>query len=171
MSNQSLLYIALILSIFAACGVAFALWQMNSFKRLKKTFFAGHAGVDLEDVILKHDHELVATKEELLVLQNHLAELKENFQFVVQKIGIVRFNPFSDGGGNFSFTLALLDAQNNGVVLTSMHGREQNRIYAKQIFGNKSDAPLTEEEAEAIKIANTKNQMPTGELKSKHKTA
>jgi Protein of unknown function (DUF4446) len=68
----------------------------------------------------------------------------------------VRFNPFADGGGNFSFSLALLNDYNTGVIITSMHGRQQNRIYAKKIEKGKCDIQLTEEEQQSILIANTK---------------
>ena len=57
---------------------------------------------------------------------------------------------------NFSFSLVLLDAHNTGVVITSMYGREQNRIYTKKITNGKSDTALTDEEQQAIEIANSK---------------
>jgi hypothetical protein len=68
----------------------------------------------------------------------------------------VRFNPFNDGGGNFSFSLALLDSHNTGIIITSMYGREQNRIYTKKIEDGKSDSPLNEEEKQAVEKANSK---------------
>lgn len=70
-----------------------------------------------------------------------------------QKFAMVRYNPFSDTGGDQSFSLALLDLNNNGVVITSIHGREVNRIYAKQIENAKSGHNLSAEEEEAIRRA------------------
>ena len=63
-----------------------------------------------------------------------------------QRVGLVRYNPFEDTGGNQSFALALLDAEGNGWVLSSLHARAGTRVYAKAIAGGRADAALSEEE-------------------------
>ncbi|MEA3293107.1 MAG: DUF4446 family protein, partial [Patescibacteria group bacterium] len=70
-------------------------------------------------------------------------------------IGIIRFNSFNDTGGNQSFSLSLLDENNNGLVITSHFGKETNRVYAKPVKGGASDYSLSEEEKNAIKKAVT----------------
>jgi hypothetical protein len=70
-----------------------------------------------------------------------------------QRVGIVRFNPFEDTGGNQSFAMALLDAAGDGWVLSSLHARSGTRVYAKSITGGRSDAELSAEETAAIKQA------------------
>jgi hypothetical protein len=65
----------------------------------------------------------------------------------------VRFNPFEDTGGNQSFALALLDAEGNGWVLSSLHARSGTRVYAKAIREGRADGALSDEEAAAIKQA------------------
>lgn len=67
-----------------------------------------------------------------------------------QRVGLVRFNPFEDTGGNQSFTLALLDAAGDGWVLSSLHARTGTRVYAKAIKGGRGDAELSAEESAAI---------------------
>ena len=67
--------------------------------------------------------------------------------------GLVRFNPFEETGGNQSFALALLDADGDGWVLSSLHARSGTRVYAKAIVGGRSDTGLSEEETTAIKQA------------------
>ncbi len=71
----------------------------------------------------------------------------------LQRIGLVRFNPFEDTGGNQSFALALLDADGNGWVLSSLHARGGTRVYAKAITAGRSDAALSDEETAAIRQA------------------
>ncbi len=72
----------------------------------------------------------------------------------IQRIGIVRFNPFSDTGGNQSFVLALLDGEKNGIVLTSLYTRGSGRWYIKQIHsGEGVGLSLSREEAAAIASA------------------
>ena len=79
--------------------------------------------------------------------------LEESSPRAFQRVGLVRFNPFEDTGGNQSFALALLDADGNGWVLSSLHARTGTRIYAKAIHGGRSDGALSEEETTAIKQA------------------
>ena len=67
-----------------------------------------------------------------------------------QRVGLVRYNPFEETGGNQSFALALLDAGGDGWVLSSLHARSGTRVYAKAIKGGRSDAGLSAEETTAI---------------------
>lgn len=165
--NLTLPTITLILSILALVTGVYCLWQAVSLKRLRKSFFAGSRAINLENVILRLEQELKDSRQNQAVLEQALTELKQNLTFAVQKLGLVRFNPFDDGGGNFSFCLALLDAHNSGIVITSMYGREQNRIYTKKIDAGKSETQLTEEEKQAIAMANSKipaRHSPLGKL-------
>ena len=148
--------ITLILSILALLVAAYCLWQTTSLNRLRKSFFAGSQAINLESVILALDMGLKSAQEQQIILEQALKQLKDDSTFATQKVGLVRFNPFEDGGGNFSFCLALLDAHNSGVVITSMHGRQQNRIYSKSILNGRSEVQLTDEETEAIEQANIK---------------
>ena len=94
-------------------------------------------------------------KENLEKLSQELEKLKKESKFSIQKTGIVRFNPFSEIGGNQSFSIALLDGKNNGLVITSLYTREGNRIYAKPIKDGHSEYLLSKEEKEAIEKAMT----------------
>jgi hypothetical protein len=68
----------------------------------------------------------------------------------VQKVGLIRFNPFNEIGGDHSFSLAILDGANNGIIITGLHTRDRTRIYAKQITVGKSDLELSAEENKAL---------------------
>lgn len=72
----------------------------------------------------------------------------------IQKVGLVRFNPFSDTGGSQSFTLALLNGHENGIIMTSLYGRVGNRWYIKEIVGGKGkNIELSKEEMIAVREA------------------
>ncbi len=79
--------------------------------------------------------------------------LDKDLEKCIQKIGIVRYNAFKDVGSDLSFTLALLDENNDGVVLNGIYSREMSNIYAKPVENGKSSYTLSEEEQEAIKKA------------------
>ncbi len=100
--------------------------------------------------------EFKELKEEIERLSQEVEEIKRKNKFTIQKVGIVRFNPFKEMGGNQSFSLALLDEENNGVVITSLYSKEGNRIYAKPIIQEKSEYYLSKEEVEAIQKAQKK---------------
>jgi len=68
----------------------------------------------------------------------------------IQKIGFIRFNPFDDVGGDQSFSIALLDLKNSGILITSLFGREGTRIYSKLVQNGKSESFLSEEEKKAL---------------------
>lgn len=71
-----------------------------------------------------------------------------------QRIGFKRYNPFSDTGGDQSFALALLDDLGDGIVISSLHSRENTRLYAKKVVkGETQDQLTSREEAEVIKLA------------------
>jgi len=79
-----------------------------------------------------------------------IKDLKEGIKKAVTNVGIIRFNPFKEVGGDQSFSIALLDGQHNGVVVTSYYGRDFNKVYAKPVQNGSSEYDLTEEEKGAI---------------------
>ena len=79
--------------------------------------------------------------------------LESSGRRAVQRVGLVRYNPFEETGGNQSFALAMTDANGDGVVISSLHARAGTRLYAKAVVAGRSDAALSAEEAEALRIA------------------
>jgi len=86
-------------------------------------------------------------------LSKELEILKSDGRFSVQKVGLLRYNPFKEVGGNQSFSIALLDANDSGIIITSLYSREGNRVYGKPVKKGKSAFLLTEEEKETISKA------------------
>jgi len=80
-------------------------------------------------------------------------EFKKESRKTLQKVGVVRFNPFKEMGGDQSFSIAALNADNDGFVITSHYGRDSNRVYAKPIIQGESKYQLSKEEKEAVEKA------------------
>jgi hypothetical protein len=108
---------------------------------------------DIKEVL----DELKKTQEQLEVLSQKLADLQKKSKLSVQRVGMVRFNPFNEVGSNQSFSLALLDDNNDGLVLTSLYTRQENRIYGKPIKAGSSEYTLSNEEKQAIEKAIKQN--------------
>jgi uncharacterized protein DUF4446 len=79
--------------------------------------------------------------------------LEGNSRRAIQRVGLVRFNPFEETGGNQSFAFALLDARGDGFVVSSLHARTGTRVYAKALAEGQADAALSTEEAQAVELA------------------
>ena len=71
----------------------------------------------------------------------------------ISRIGLIRFDAFEDAGGAQSFALALVDDDGDGIVLSSLHSRPTTRVYIKAIRRGVADAPLSDEEARALRDA------------------
>jgi hypothetical protein len=108
----------------------------------------------------KEPENLKEVLEEFSQLKKEFEILKEKEKFNIQKVGIIRFNPFKELGGNQSFSIALLDGKDDGIVITSLYTREGNRVFAKPIKNGNSEYPLLEEEKEAINLAKNERKNP-----------
>jgi hypothetical protein len=114
---------------------------------------AGGNGHSLESTLEAHIDKVYAVARELDELEVRTAILEREEPGAFQRLGLVRYNPFEDTGGNQSFALALLDGRGDGFIVSSLHTRTATRVYGKAITGGKSEAALSDEEAEALRIA------------------
>ena len=96
---------------------------------------------------------VAALAAQLTEIGRRLAAVETQGQRTIQHVGVVRFNPFADTGSNQSFVLAILDARGDGFVLSSMHSRQQTRVFLKSVAAGKAETALSEEESEAIRRA------------------
>jgi len=125
---------------------ALFIWFFLFFRRLVK----GAEGNDLKKVLEKILSVQDKNSEALAQVKKEIGRLDEEGKFHVQKIGLVRFNPFSEIGGEHSFSVAILDGKLSGIVITGLHTRERTRIYSKEIKNGKSLVELSEEEKKAL---------------------
>jgi hypothetical protein len=105
---------------------------------------------DFKDIFLKQKEKNDNQEEQIKEIASRVKNLEDISQTTIRKIGIVRYNPFNDMGGNQSFVIAFLDNKNNGVLISSLFERERTRIYAKTIKQGKPDYNISEEEQEAL---------------------
>ena len=112
----------------------------------------GMSKKDLISALNNFIAKTAANQEVIESVKDHLAKEVAANQLHLQKVGFLRFNPFTDTGGNQSFILSLLDENGTGVVISSLHSRENTRIYAKAIDkGQCPDQVLSKEERLVIR--------------------
>ncbi len=160
----------LIAQIAFAVGVVCFLWlaalqvitirQRRSYRR----FMRGQEGQSLEEVLVGYSKELDGIKRTLISLRAEADNLDRRLRRCIQRVEMVRFNPFKDTVADQSFALALLDDTGDGLVLSTLHGRDLTRVYGKPVKGKQSSYPLSPEEQEAIgKASQKRGQQPTSQ--------
>ena len=145
--------ILLILFLITAGLAGYTLWEQMSLKKKYGQFLDGAEAKNVEDMIKSYSGDVDKALSQLDELAGFAAKLHKTQQFAISKVGLVRFNPFGDTGGDHSFSLAILDHMNNGIVISAVHARSGTRVYAKDIIEGKSSHNLSKEEAKALEEA------------------
>lgn len=146
------LIITLFVILYCALGaVVLFIWKIRShYDRLTK----GVSDATLTSVLTELLAVLKLLEKRVDVIERAIEEIHADGMNYVQRVGIVRFNPFSDTGGAQSFTIAMLDGHRSGIVMTSLYSRMGNRWYVKTVVkGQGKDMELSKEELSAIKEA------------------
>jgi hypothetical protein len=144
------------LAIAVIVLLVLVLWLFRRVARLDARLSGltrGAEGRSLEAVLDAHLERVHTVARQVDDVTKRTAVLESASRRAFSRVGLVRYNPFEETGGNQSFALALLDANGDGWVLSSLHARSGTRVYAKAISGGRSDAALSDEEAAAIRQA------------------
>lgn len=107
-------------------------------------------GDDLEENLKVYINKVEKVEKENKEIEDYCDSLNKEIAKTIKKVGIVRYNAFKDTGSDLSFALALLNENNDGVVLNGIYSREMSNIYAKPIKDGKSKYTISEQEQEAI---------------------
>lgn len=110
-------------------------------------------GSNIEEDLENYMYRVERVEKQNGEINNIIKGLDNDLEKCIQKIGIVRYNAFKDVGSDLSFTLAMLDENDDGIVLNGIYSREMSNIYAKPVEKGKSNYTLSEEEQEAIRKA------------------
>jgi hypothetical protein len=142
----------LIIAGLAVIDIVLIFLFLRTRKKIK-IFVKGAKVMDIEEVVMEQNKIIKEVKNDIKKLYDHDKELQRICDISITKVGVVRFNPFKDVGGDQSFAIALLDSNDDGIVISSLYTREGTRVYTKPIEMGKSTYNLSDEEQEAIKKA------------------
>ena len=151
--------LALVLGVLAALVVLLLVVVLSMGIRLGRATRAyrevarGADGASLHDLLAGNASAVERASERMSDIEAMHGLINERTRRSLQHIGMVRFNPFDDTGSDQSFAIALLDDRRDGVVISSLHGRANTRLFAKPVADGGSTHNLSEEEAQAIRIA------------------
>ncbi|QQE78944.1 DUF4446 family protein [Alicyclobacillus sp. SO9] len=137
---------ALLSLILALLSLASSSGLRRKFKRWKKI----HSTADLEEVYSQTLNQVEELRQSLAQMESQLDSLEGKLHKKVSTAKMLRYNAFSDTGSDLSYSVALLDDEKNGVVLSSIYGREESRTYGKPIVSGESTYALTAEEEQLV---------------------
>ena len=139
-------------------GIIINLWMNLSYlKKRYRKMMTGVDGANLERMLIGHIDEVKQVVGENRRIDAENQRISALLQRAITRVGVVRFRAFDDMGSDLSYAVALLDAENNGVILSSIFGREDSRSYVKPIQAGQSSYTLTEEEQQALHQAMGQN--------------
>ncbi len=132
-------------------ALTFFFWRvLQHYNRLTK----GVSNKNLKTILEELLNDAQVQKKDIDYLKDYSLKLERDGLLHIQKVGLVRFNPFKDTGGDQSFVLSLVDGKDTGVIISGLYSRSGTRWYAKKVVEGKAvEHELSEEEKKALKEA------------------
>jgi hypothetical protein len=146
------------LALFALIIIQFLMMmsvrsRLNKLSRMLRSLFAGPEGADLEALIRNCQRISEAAQQKGEELDAQLRDLAQVVRGCIQHFGLVRYDAFGDVSGQQSFSLALLNADKSGVVISGLFSRSDSRCYGKAVISGTPEQSLTDEEQRALDLA------------------
>lgn len=154
--NSSQVYIILALMVLVLLLIIIVIITYASLNKLENRYRKLMRGVNnknLEEMVLSYLDKIDEAKEENQLMKQMYEQISGELKTCIQKTSMIRYKAFDDVGSDLSFSIALLDGNNNGVILTSIYGRNESTTYAKPIDKGISRYDLSEEENKVLEQA------------------
>jgi uncharacterized protein DUF4446 len=151
-SPEILLALIFAVALLAIATVRLSIQQARHHARWRQLLESA-SGESLENLLLGQLRERMKIEQQLTDMDSRLQKLETALPVSKRHLGLVRYDAFSDVGGNQSFALALYDDRGNGAVINSIIGRAECRVYCKPLVNGRSERDLSQEEQRAIREA------------------
>ena len=151
--EATLLRASMLLILVLLILVVYTMVRLSTMNARYRAMMRGSNSEDLEGMLIQHIHEVekVSATNTRILEENEL--IRQFIRKSLVRTAMVRFRAFEDMGGDLSYAVAMLDANNDGVIFSSIFARADSRSYIKPIKGGSSEYPLTEEEKGVLKEA------------------
>jgi len=140
----------------AVIALIVGLWALAAGSRTRRRWdklIGSHRPEGWETLLATLNQDVGTLQDHLAALTERVGQLETRGRAVLNRVGLVRFNPFLDTGSDLSFSLAMLNDEGDGVVITSLWARDEVRLYAKPVERQGSRYTLSQEEKQAIDMA------------------
>ncbi|HHT48113.1 MAG TPA: DUF4446 family protein [Firmicutes bacterium] len=118
-----------------------------------RSLLAGNQGKNLEEILLGLGERMKNAEASIANMETKIARMEAEATQYMQRWALQRYKAFANIGGEQSFSFVLLDRNGDGVMISSIHGRDESRVYAKSISAGKANYPLSDEEQEVLAAA------------------
>ncbi len=150
--DQALFILLIVVGVLLLTVLIMLIRMAKVYKRYD-FFMRGKDAETLEDVIAENHSKMYSLQDQEMESRDRIKLLQFGVNRAFQKTGIVKYNAFEGMGGQTSFVLVMLDAENNGLLLNAMHSRTSCNIYIKEIKKGQPDSIVSNEEKKAIEKA------------------
>lgn len=150
-------FASLLLGLASLLVSVITLSRSAALRRRYKELVRGETGADLESLIAANHRQTQEMSDAVNELRSLLMAHDMRLRAKSGTVSVIRYNAFAESGNDLSFSLSVLDESGTGVVLSSIYGREESRVYAKPIEKGKSTYTLTDEEKRVIQAAFAKS--------------
>ena len=140
----------IVVSILLLANIMLTIYNNRKYIAFMKKIGNGN---NIDEILREYLRDVKKIKQDNSEIKAYYTKLDSDIASCIQKIGLVRYNAFKDVGSDLSFAIALLDRNDNGVVFNGLYGSESSNIYSKPIKGGVSKYQLSEQEKNALEIA------------------
>lgn len=131
--------------------IVISLWvKLNKLRKKYTAMLNGEGSTNIEEIVIDLQQKWNDLKRSNEATDQTINRIREELSRMKSHVGIYRYNAFAERGSDLSFSVAIVDEQKNGVVLSGIHSREQTYVYAKPLEQGQSKYTLSPEEKEAI---------------------
>jgi len=151
--KENLYFIVLygaILNILALFIIVIQGAKISKIKKRYENLARNNEGKNIEEIIHQYYEKIDSMDIRINKQDIQISKVESKLINCIQKVGIVKFNAFDDIGGELSFTLAVLDEQNNGIIITNIYSRSNNVTYGKTVKKGRATVVLSAEELQAL---------------------
>ena len=147
---EFIVIILVVLVLILGGWIGFLEYRYRQLAHAFRALMTGRSGADLETTLMDFVSRMDRVEQLTHGMDSRVGHVEAQIPYLVQHIGVVRFNPFADKGGDQSFVMAILDDRADGAVISALHSRVDVRVYAKPVVGGQSTYTFTAEEKDAI---------------------
>lgn len=143
----------ILLVVFILLSIINIVLTLNTNRKYLKFMRKLGNGSNLDEMLKEYLRDVKEIKRDNSEIKAYYTKLDHDIDCCIQKVGLVRYNAFKDVGSDLSFAIALLDRNDNGVIFNGLYGADSSNIFAKPIKGGISKYKLSDEEKDALEIA------------------
>lgn len=151
--ESTILIISIGSFLISGAAAIYAWHQVKKLRQMQGMFHPDGQPANLEEILHAITTRFRQSDKKIEGIEVDIKQLQHETATSLHNIGLVKFNALEDEGGNLSFSLALLDKEKNGILLTNLSGRKERRLYVKSVLDGQHEHSLSDEEVTAIKMA------------------